>query len=297
MAFLCQHAALVISLAFKRFAPDMVAAIVQALALSGFVEVRSLAPEVRALTIRPAGWWRPIADAVRGTLNWQMALDHCDPWVSRLYAAGMGRLYTPLWLAAMALLSLAGMAAFALYATSAWRYLSAPGPLPAMGWLLPAGLFALLAHEAGHALTVKACGRKVERVGLGWYWVTPVFFVDTSDMWLAGKWQRIAVGLAGIGANLVLAGFAALLAPLLGAQAGALAWLFAALSYVAVFLNLTPLLDCDGYHVLSDWLERPNLWRSATDPRGHGVDLLYGAIAVAYIAVLGFLFLTMRSAM
>lgn len=294
-------------IAFKRFAPDMVAAIVHALALAGFVEVRSLAADVRAATTRQPGWWRPIADAVRGALNWQMALDHCDPWVSRLYAVGMGRLYTPLCLAAMALLSLAGMVAFALYAASAWRIVAAPVALPALGWLLPTGLFALLAHEAGHALTVKACGRKVERMGLGWYWVTPVLFVDTSDMWLAGKWQRIAVGLAGIGANLVLAGFAALLAPLLGAQAGAVAWLFAALSYVSVVFNLNPLLEYDGYHVLSDWLERPNLrreaparlWRAlrhspqgeAPGARGLGADLRYAAIAAAYLVVLGLLLL------
>ena len=283
--------------AFKRFAPDMVAAIVHALALAGFVEVRSLAPDVRAASTHPAGRWQPFADAVRSALNWQMALNHCDPWISRLYAAGMGRLFTPLCLVAMALLSVAGMVAFAFYAAPAWRILAAPAPLPGMGWLLPAGLFALLAHEAGHALTVKACGRTVERMGLGWYWVTPVLFVDTSDMWLAGKWQRIAVGLAGICANLVLAGLAALLVPLLGAQAGAVAWLFAALSYVSVVFNLNPLLEYDGYHVLSDWLERPNLRRAATDPRGQGVDLLYGVIAAAYIALLGFLFLAMRSVM
>lgn len=294
-------------IAFKRFAPDMVAAIVHALALAGFVEVRSLAPDVRAVTAAQSGRWRSVANKVRSALHWHMALNHCDPWISRLYAAGMGRLYAPLCLAAMALLSLVGMVAFALYAAPAWRILSAPGPLPAMGWLLPAGLFALLAHEAGHALTVKAFGRKVERVGLGWYWVTPVLFVDTSDMWLAGKWQRIAVGLAGIGANLVLAGFAALLVPLLGAQAGALAWLFAALSYASVLFNLNPLLDFDGYHVLSDWLERPNLrreaparlWRAlrhgpqgeALRARGLGADLRYAAIAAAYLAALGLLLL------
>lgn len=288
---------------FKRFTPDMVAAIVQALALAGFIEIRSLAPDVHAVTTRPAGRWQPIAHAVRGALNCHLVLNHCDPWISRLYTAGLGRLYTPLCLAAMALLGLAGMAAFALYAEAAWRILSAPGPLPALGWLLPAGLFALLAHEAGHALTVKACGRKVERAGLGWYWVTPVLFVDTSDMWLAEKWQRIAVGLAGIGANLVLAGGAALLAPMLGAQAGALAWLFAALSYVSVVFNLNPLLDSDGYHVLSDWLERPNLrheaparlWRAlrhsppgqAACAHGPGVDLLYAALATAYLVLLG----------
>lgn len=64
-------------------------------------------------------------------------------------------------------------------------------------------------------------------MGIGWYWFGPVAYVDTSDMWLEGRWPRIAVSIAGPYANLVLGGLAALVA--------------------------------DGYHVLSDLLDRPNL--------------------------------------
>lgn len=287
---------------FKRFAPDMVASIVHSLAAAGFVEVRSLAHDVQTATNRPAKWWHPVANALRKTLNWQLALSHCDPWMARWYAAGVSQLYTPFFLAVMALISVAGIAAFTIHAHSAWNILATQGALSAVAWLVPVVLFALLAHEAGHAFTVKACGRKVERMGLGWYWVTPVLFVDTSDMWLASKWQRIAVGLAGVCANLVLAGIAALLVPLLGEQAGALAWLFAALSYALVFFNLNPMLDYDGYHVLSDWLERPNLrresparlWRIVCHGRkntdcasGLRADLLYVATTGAYLMVFG----------
>lgn len=297
--------------AFKRFAPDMVATIIHSLALAGFVEVRSLTHDVQAATTRPEQWWHPVANAVQKTFNWQLALNHCDPWMARLYAAGVCHLYTPLCLAVMALISLAGFAAFAIYAQSAWHILGTQGALSAFGCLLPAGLLALFAHEAGHAFTVKACGRKVERMGLAWYWVSPVLFIDTSDMWLAGKWQRIAVGLAGVCANLVLAGLAALLIPLLNDVAAALAWLFAALSYALVFFNLNPLLDYDGYHVLSDWLERPNLrretpvrlWRSlrygrnhADGERGLSADILYAAAALAYLVVFGALILAVAMA-
>lgn len=291
---------------FKRFAPDMVATIVHTLALAGFVEVSRLTQDVQAVTNRPARWWHPVTNALQKIFNWQLALNRCDPCLTRWYTAGVCHFYTPLCLGVMAMLSAAGMVAFAAYAESAWRNLATQGALSAVGWLLPAGLLALLAHEAGHAFTVKACGRKVERVGLGWYWVTPVLFVDTSDMWLAGKWQRIAVGLAGICVNLVLAGIAALLIPLLGEQAGALAWLFAALSYALVFFNLNPLLDYDGYHVLSDWLERPNLRRDVrvrlwsilrhgqTDVnsvRGLAAELFYVAVTVLYLVVFGWLML------
>src|SRR5207248_6507662 len=81
--------------------------------------------------------------------------------------------------------------------------ITAAGPALLL-FLIPANLAAILIHEAGHAFTVKAFGREVPRGGIGWYWFGPIAFVDTSDMWLADRWPRIAVSLAGGYANLVL---------------------------------------------------------------------------------------------
>lgn len=36
-------------------------------------------------------------------------------------------------------------------------------------------------------------------------------------------------------------------------------WQFALISYTGVLVNLNPLMEFDGYFVLSDLLERPNL--------------------------------------
>jgi putative peptide zinc metalloprotease protein len=78
-------------------------------------------------------------------------------------------------------------------------------------------------------------------------------------------------------------------------------WLLAAVNYLAVATNLNPLLELDGYYMLSDALDRPNLrqeslawlgqraWtdlRSGRALRAHRVELLYGLAAVGYATVL-----------
>lgn len=287
---------------FKRFAPDLVAGIINALAAAGFVQVRGLAPDVQRL--QAPGRWPMVLGAVRNALEWQVALDHCNGWMSRLFvAARLDWLYTRPAQVAMAAIILGGIAAFVLGANPAWHALQSSDEMPLLPWLVvPALGFAIVAHELGHAFTTKACGREVHRVGVGWHWITPVVFVDTTDMWLAGKRQRIAVSVGGLYVNVLLAGIAAILATVADRQLMPALWLFALLSYVAVVLNLNPLLEYDGYHVLSELLDRPNLrrealaWvgrevgtlgRGAASWRGHAVDLLYGLLSIAYLVAFG----------
>jgi putative peptide zinc metalloprotease protein len=61
-------------------------------------------------------------------------------------------------------------------------------------------------------------------------------------------------------ASLVLGGFAALVAWFVpSAILSAALWEFAFLSYLGVLINLKSLMEFDGYYVLSDLLEKPNL--------------------------------------
>jgi putative peptide zinc metalloprotease protein len=87
-----------------------------------------------------------------------------------------------------------------------------------------------------------------------------VAFVDTSDMWLEGKRRRTAVAFAGPYTNFVLAGAAALAGSLVGSSAwAAVLFTLGADGYIVGLLNLNPLYELDGYYMLSDWLEVPNL--------------------------------------
>jgi len=119
-----------------------------------------------------------------------------------------------------------------------------------------------LLHELGHALTVKTRGGEVHEMGVMILVLTPVPYVDASSAWaFRSKWQRFAVGGAGMMVELFIASIALFL--WLSVEAG----LFRALLYnvmliagvSTVLFNANPLLRFDGYYMLMDWLEIPNL--------------------------------------
>lgn len=235
-------------------------------------------------------------------LDWRVGIDNVDIALTRWYRGGVHVLYTLPAQILLAVLAVAGLVAFFLGGGRMGEALQEhPAGAALLLFLIPAQLFATVIHEAGHAFTAKAFGREVPRAGVGWYWFGPMAFVDTSDMWLADRWPRVAVSLAGPYANLVLGSLAALVAWLVPSILVAAAlWQFALASYVSVLSNLNPLLEFDGYYVLMDLLDRPNLrpralaWlgrgllpalRTPGALRGHTVDLLYGLGSVIYVAL------------
>ena len=130
---------------------------------------------------------------------------------------------------------------------------------------------ATLVHEAGHAFTTKHYGRTVPYAGVGWYWFSPVAFVDTSDMWLGSRRQRMFVTAAGPCADLVVGAFPAALALALPTgPASAALWIFAVPFYLSFLINLNPLLEYDGYYFVADYLDRPNLRRELVFPAPTG---------------------------
>jgi putative peptide zinc metalloprotease protein len=119
-------------------------------------------------------------------------------------------------------------------------------------------------HEMAHAFAVKAFGGEVHEIGITLLMLTPVPYVDASaSMGFANKHQRIAVAGAGIAVELVLATLALCL--WLALEPGLLkdimfaVVLIGGLSTLAV--NGNPLLRFDGYHMLCDAFELPNLAR------------------------------------
>ncbi len=129
-------------------------------------------------------------------------------------------------------------------------------------WLYACLLLSTCCHELGHAYCCQRYGGKVGALGLALYFGQLVAYVDVSDAWLLpAKWHRIKVALAGVYVEAILALFALWLWVLLpvaslGAQ---LAFLFFIVTSSRICLNMLPLLRLDGYWVLSDWLEAPNL--------------------------------------
>ncbi len=117
-------------------------------------------------------------------------------------------------------------------------------------------------HELGHGLAVKAWGGEVHEVGMNFLVFMPVPYIDATASWsFRDKWRRMSVGAAGIFVELSLAAFALFLwlnvEPGLVKQASLNVIMIATLS--TLLFNGNPLLRFDGYFILEDWLEMPNL--------------------------------------
>jgi putative peptide zinc metalloprotease protein len=122
------------------------------------------------------------------------------------------------------------------------------GLVVAFGGLALAGI----GHEAAHAIATKAEGRRVGRAGIGLMMFTPVIWVDTSDAWFIGRTRRAIVNSAGPLFNFALAGLLGIVAAVSTGRVQDLAVWLAIANLVSVVFNLSPLLEFDGYYVLSD---------------------------------------------
>jgi putative peptide zinc metalloprotease protein len=118
-------------------------------------------------------------------------------------------------------------------------------------------------HELGHGLCCKAQGGEVHDMGLLLLAFFPALYCDVTDSWmLASRWRRMAVAAAGIYVDLLVAAAAAFLwwqsAP--GTLVHDLSFgLLAVCGISTLAWNANPLLRFDGYYVLADGLQIPNL--------------------------------------
>jgi putative peptide zinc metalloprotease protein len=149
---------------------------------------------------------------------------------------------------------------------------------------------ALVVHEAGHAVALVRFGGNVRRAGVGWYWCSPIAFVDTSDAHALPRAQRLAVSLAGPFASFCVAALATLAAATASDESvRAVASALAFINYGASWWNLNPLIELDGYYVLTDLLGRPNLRRDAFRAlrrrTADRVELAYAVGAIGYALV------------
>jgi putative peptide zinc metalloprotease protein len=135
-------------------------------------------------------------------------------------------------------------------------------------------------HELGHAYTCKRYGCRVPAMGVAFLVMWPVAYTDTNETWrLTSRWQRLAVASAGILTELTVAVWATLAWTLLpeGGIRSAMFFL-ATTSWVSTLLiNASPFMRFDGYFIVSDALEMPNLHaRSFALARWQLREMLFG---------------------
>jgi len=128
-------------------------------------------------------------------------------------------------------------------------------------------VFTKMLHEFGHGLTAKHFGGECHELGIMILVLTPCPYVNVSDSWLLpNKWHRMAIAAAGVCVELTLA--AACTFIWWFSEPGLLHYLALNIMFISsvstILFNINPLLRFDGYYLLSDYLEIPNLRQKAT---------------------------------
>ncbi|WP_459557512.1 hypothetical protein [Lacunimicrobium album] len=121
-------------------------------------------------------------------------------------------------------------------------------------------------HELGHAYVCRYFGADVHKIGVMVLMLSPTLYCDVTDSWmLKNKWHRIAISAAGTGIEMVLSAIAFYL--WWWTDEGVIHQLCVNIFLVTVItnavFNLNPLVRFDGYYILSDYLEIPNLKQQA----------------------------------
>jgi multidrug resistance efflux pump len=149
-------------------------------------------------------------------------------------------------------------------------------------WLV-VGAVTLL-HESAHGLTCKHFGGEVHEIGFLLMFFMPCFYCNVSDAWLfPEKSKRLWVTVAGGYFELFLWALAVIVWELTVPDSFANYASFIVLSACGVqsLFNFFPLLKLDGYYLLSDATEIPNLRQRAMERwQTHLKRWLWGAPSV-----------------
>lgn len=116
-------------------------------------------------------------------------------------------------------------------------------------------------HEFAHAVALKHFGGKVEEMGFMVLYFIPAFYCNVSDAWMLPKRARIWVTLAGGYIQICIWAWATIAWRFLSPEIflSRLCVVTIAFSGIQTLFNFMPLIRLDGYYLLSDWLEIPNL--------------------------------------
>lgn len=219
----------------------------------------------RRCKTRRQQWWQqlanPLAIRFRG-IDPERILRWLEPWTAWLFSPAA-------FFAAAILLFVAS----AIILTNFEQFLSR---LPEMhdffagrNWLGLALVLGLtkVCHELGHALTCRRFGGQCPELGVMLLVFTPCLYANVSDSWrIPEKWKRMAISFAGIYVELLLAALATLV--WWSSQPGLVNQLALNVMFVCsvgtLLFNANPLMKYDGYYLLADWLEIPNLKQRAS---------------------------------
>ncbi len=190
------------------------------------------------------------------TVEWSGA-ERLTVWLHR---HGMRFLFTRVGMVLAALVATAGFVAFGAVAAQGHFEFTPQSVGIGFAILFTLNLVLVFIHELGHAMLLVHYGRRVKGSGIRIYFGTPAFFIDSSDVLMLPRGQRIAQSFAGPYFEMVATGLAAI--ALWSWPDGGVAqvlYRFVILNYFVLLLNLIPMLELDGYWILADTLRVPDL--------------------------------------
>jgi CRP-like cAMP-binding protein/Zn-dependent protease len=196
----------------------------------------------------------------RFTTTLQVEWKGADRFFRWLYRRGFRFFFTP-WVAGLGLLfAVLGIIAFVSVVRSGRFSLSTQSLALEFVILGTLNYFLTFTHETGHALATIHHGRRLKAAGFMIYYGSPAWFIDASDALMSDRKKRIVQSFAGPFAELVVAGIAsALVWAFPGSLLSVTLYKFAVLNYFVIFMNLVPLLELDGYYILADLIQVPDL--------------------------------------
>lgn len=123
-------------------------------------------------------------------------------------------------------------------------------------------------HESAHGLTCKHYGGAVHKMGAHLTYLMPGFFVDVTEGWVyAGRWQRLAIIIAGIWVEMILCSVVTVVwwGTPLGSFAHDFAYKIILFTGVGVVvINMNPLIKLDGYYAFCELVGVPDIKEKST---------------------------------
>lgn len=231
------------------------------LAEFGFVSIRGFTTKQHKATQKFSIWLASLRK-IPQMMDISFSFPNVDEWLERTLPY-FKWFYTKPSQVILGALAIAGLIAFFIMMPKAVSLLEKV-PLLHFWVLYPLFLLTLTIHEFSHAYTTKYFGYHIKSMGIGWFWLGPAAYCDTTDTLLADRGTRLMVNVVGVYTQAICASFGALISLFSNSpHAITLSWGYALLCYVNIFMNLDPIIDLDGYYILEDVSDELNLRNKA----------------------------------
>jgi putative peptide zinc metalloprotease protein len=210
------------------------------------------------LHARKSSWWKWL---IHHYLFFRVPLVRPDAWIERWSSVGnffFTRIFAAITLFVLVLGIFYVSRQWDLFTNTLVDTFSLQG-LAAYGVALIA---VKIIHELGHGFVAKKHGCRVPAMGVAFLVMFPMAYTDTNEAWtVKDRWKRFEISSAGIKTELMIASWATFLWAMLpdGSIRSALFFLATVSWIISVALNASPFMRFDGYFILSDMLDFPNL--------------------------------------